>query len=413
MRVMWICNIPITVMRANKSRESKAFGGWMSSMANLLKDRPEIELAVCYPQNRTGSLEREENEGIRFFGFYVCDRCVYDENVLKSLREIQEAFQPDVIHIFGTEFPHSYFAMKLNPSKTLVDIQGLVGVYTQHYFTGLPASITASSPPLCTGRNVNPIYEDRMEMKSRSRFEKAVLKQAKYVTGRTDWDHACVRHINPTAKYFKCNRILRESFYDGAWRFSECRKHSILISQADYPVKGFHIFLKALSILKKKYADIAVTVAGTPLNLKNPESGTYDCYIRKLIKHYHLERVLTFTGLQDEKQMRDNFLKTNVFVMASLIENSPNSLGEAMMMGVPCVAANVGGTNNMLEHGVEGYLYQSDAGYMMAYYIEQIFDNPSLAADFSEQAKKKAAVTHDREKNVQTMIDIYNEIVEG
>ena len=175
-------------------------------------------------------------------------------------------------------------------------------------------------------------------------------------------------------------------------------------------MKGFHIFLKALAILKKKYSDIKVTVAGTPLNLEKPGKGTYDSYIRKLIEKYRLEKTIVFTGLLDEKQMRDQFLKTNVFVMPSLIENSPNSLGEAMLMGVPCVAANVGGTNNMLEHGVEGYLYQVDADYMMAYYIEQIFEHPSVARHFSERAKKRAAVTHDRERNVRTLLDIYTKI---
>lgn len=411
MRIMWVCNISTSILRANKAKENKVFGGWIESMANLLKDESEVELAICYPQSRVVGLETEVCYGIRFYGFYICDRCMYDENVFKVLKEVERDFRPDIIHIYGTEFPHSYLAMKLNPARTLVDIQGLMGVYAQHYFAGLPVSLTASEPPSHVGRSTNPIYEEMMEMKERSRFEKAVLKQAKYVSGRTDWDYACVRHINPNAKYFKCNRILRQSFYEGEWNYDECRKHSIFISQADYPVKGFHFFLKALSILKRKYADITVTVAGTPLNLRNPVAGTYDFYIRKLIEQYHLKRQLHFIGLQNEKQMRDNFLRTNVFVMPSLIENSPNSLGEAMIMGVPCVAANVGGTNNMLEHGVEGYLYQADAGYMLAYYIEQIFDNPSIVADFSEREKKKAAVTHDREKNVQTMLAIYREIL--
>lgn len=412
MRIMWVCNLSTTI-KANSTEESKAFGGWMTSMAMLLKDKPEIKLAICYPQSTGGDLEREESCGILFWGFYVQNRCQYDENVFKLLKKVEEDFKPDIIHIFGTEFPHSFFAMKLNLSRTLVSIQGLMGVYAQHYFVGIPPSLTTEIPPLHTNRDKNPIYNEMTELKCRGRFEKMVLKQAKYVTGRTDWDYACVRHINPDVKYFKCNEVLRECFYDGEWKFDECRKHSIFISQADYPVKGFHIFLKALNILKRKYADITVTVAGMPLNLKNPGLGTYDSYIKKLIKQYHLERQLYFIGLQNEKQMRDRFLMANVFVMPSLIENSPNSLGEAMMLGLPCVAANVGGTNNMLEHGVEGYLYQADAAYMLAYYIEQIFDNSNIAEVFSKRARKKAAITHDKEKNVQTMLAIYGEILKS
>lgn len=410
MRIMWVCNIQIPVMKRNTSEEGKSFGGWMTSMAKMLKEMPEIELAICYPQSRQERLEREKYDGIRFYGFYVQKRWLYNEQVYRMLNEAKKSFHPDVIHVFGTEFPHSFCAMKLNPSHTLVDIQGLMGVYADHYFTGLPSALTTPSPSLLSGRRSNPIYNEMSEMKSRSKYEKATLKRAKYVTGRTDWDYACVKNINPNVNYFKCSRVLRESFYNSEWSYNSCRKHSIFISQADYPIKGFHIFLKALAILKRKYKDIEVTVAGTPLNLKKPGAGTYDGYIKKLIENYRLEELLVFKGLHDETQMRDGFLRTNVFVMPSLIENSPNSLGEAMIMGVPCVAANVGGTNTMLEHGAEGFLYQVDAAYMMAYYIEQIFEHPTIAQSFSLCAKKRAAVTHDRERNLRTLLNIYTQI---
>ena len=69
--------------------------------------------------------------------------------------------------------------------------------------------------------------------------------------------------------------------------------------------------------------------------------------------------------------MKERFLKSNVFVSPSTIENSPNSLGEAMLLGIPCISSDVGGVKNLLKHEEEGYVYQTDAPYMLAYYVKK------------------------------------------
>ena len=95
---------------------------------------------------------------------------------------------------------------------------------------------------------------------------------------------------------------------------------------------------------------------------------------------------------------------------ASSIENSPNSVGEAMLLGVPTVTSDVGGVKNMLEHNKEGFIYQADAPYMLAYYVCRIFDEAQMVSEFSKNAKKHAQITHNREANLETMLNIYKEI---
>ena len=82
---------------------------------------------------------------------------------------------------------------------------------------------------------------------------------------------------------------------------------------------------------------------------------------------------VTFLGSLSGKQMKENYLKANVFVLPSTIENSPNSLGEAMLLGLPCAAADVGGVTDMLESGSEGIVFQGTAPYMLSDAIEKIF----------------------------------------
>ena len=147
------------------------------------------------------------------------------------------------------------------------------------------------------------------------------------------------------------------------------------------------------------------------LFIDNIKISSYGKYLKELIKRYNLQDSVVFTGLLDEKQMCERYLRSHVFVCPSSIENSPNSLGEAMIFGVPCVASDVGGVTDLLTHKEEGFVYQTDAPYMLAYYVCEIFANDELALQFSVKARGHAMRTHDREMNNQAMVSIYKNII--
>ena len=50
-------------------------------------------------------------------------------------------------------------------------------------------------------------------------------------------------------------------------------------------------------------------------------------------------------------------LKSDIFVSASHIENSPNNVAEAMILGMPCIATFAGGTSSYIEDNKNGILY--------------------------------------------------------
>ena len=174
--------------------------------------------------------------------------------------------------------------------------------------------------------------------------------------------------------------------------------------------------LEAANILKEKYKDLKIYVAGHNIidtsNIKSKIKRTgYAKYLQSLIKKYKLEDIICFTGLLTEEEMANKMCQTNIFVQTSSIENSPNSLGEAMILGMTCVASNVGGTSTMLKDKEEGILYPFGDHGLLAYYIEQIFEDDELAKNIGKNAKKHANITHNREKNVSDMIKIYEDII--
>ena len=109
--------------------------------------------------------------------------------------------------------------------------------------------------------------------------------------------------------------------------------------------------------------------------------------------------------------MKERMLKSHVFVLPSAIENSSNSLGEAMILGMPCVATNTGGTMDILEHRKEGYLYPYTEPAMCAEYISNFFENDNLCVSMGKEAQITAQRRHDPNKNVKNYIELYEKMI--
>ena len=94
--------------------------------------------------------------------------------------------------------------------------------------------------------------------------------------------------------------------------------------------------------------------------------------------------------------MKERYLLSHVFVCPSSLENSPNSLGEAMLLGVPCVASNVGGIPSMMVGGQDGLLFPPGDIEALASSIIEIFDSEAITRVYSRNAKKHAHENHDQ-----------------
>ena len=138
----------------------------------------------------------------------------------------------------------------------------------------------------------------------------------------------------------------------------------------------------------------------------------YSKYIRKLIIEWNLTENVEFTGPLSEEKMKQRYLKSNVFVSASSIENSSNSVAEAMLLGVPVVSSFVGGCISLIEHGVNGLLYQADAPYMLAYYIVKIFDDKDIASNISKKEVEKASALYEKDTIVENILQTYKKMLE-
>ena len=175
--------------------------------------------------------------------------------------------------------------------------------------------------------------------------------------------------------------------------------------------------LEAMPKILESFPDAMLYVAGNDIIhhgsfSENMKMSGYGRYLLGLIKKEHIGDHVVMLGMLDEEQMVQQMLSSNVFVCPSVIENSPNSLSEAMLLGTPCVAANVGGIPDLMVGDQDGIIYESGNIDALADAVTEIFAKKEVSKLYSISAKKHAYVTHDPEVNFRRMLEIYKEIAE-
>lgn len=223
------------------------------------------------------------------------------------------------------------------------------------------------------------------------------------------------------------------------WTRNNCEEHSIFLSQGDYPLKGLHYMLAALPVIRRKYPDVKVYVAGQDLTRQDTlkqklKLSGYGKYLCELIRERGIQEQVIFAGKLDSRRMRDQYLKCGLFVCPSSMENSPNSLGEAMLLGMPCVSADVGGIPSIFSSGKDGILYEGFRSGRIQFYnagnlngeqdgqlesiskrladaVVEMWSDPVKMGDYCRNARNHAEKTHDPRRNYLKMLEIYSDIM--
>lgn len=390
----------------------KGSGGWMTSSADILANSDNIELCVVTVSTLVHTLTKICGKKIVYYIIpYGKGNKKYNKGYEKYFIEIKEKEHPDIVHIHGTEFTHGLsYVNACGNENVVVSIQGLKSVIADYYCAGITLEERLMS---LTFRDIlkGGIGHEANNFRKQGKYEIELLSKVHHVIGRTEWDRARTWAINPCAEYHFCNETLRPEFYDGSkWNYNKCNKHTIFLSQAGYPIKGLHQVLKAMPIILRHYPDTSIRVAGgditkcSTLSEKLRLSG-YGRYIKRLIKKNALEGKVTFTGNLNGAQMMQEYLHANVFVCPSTIENSPNSLGEAQILGTPCVASYVGGVMDMMR-GDEEHLYRFEEVEMLAAKVCGVFADAEKQVDMRAVALRR----HDGNSNSNNLLLIYKNI---
>jgi glycosyltransferase involved in cell wall biosynthesis len=417
MNVLWITNTIFPAPSSALGLPAPVVGGWMYGLAMRVSASPAIRLAVATVYSGK-DLKNYDIDGVHYYLLSSKSATIYQKGLEPIWQKVCGEFKPDIIHIHGTEFSHGLACMRSCPElKYVVSIQGLLSIISEYYFADIsPKEILTH----ITFRDLirrDTIFQGRRKFQHRGEFEKECIQRTKHIIGRTSWDYAHTKSMNPDVSYHFCNHSLREGFYSAEkWNINRKTNYAIFLSQAYYPLKGAHQVLKAAAMLKKDFPDIQVRLAGTSI-IKNTTFSEklrlpgYGKYLLSLIKKGDLHKNVRFLGPLSERQMIDEYRNAHLFICPSSIENSPISLGESQLLGTPSIAAYVGGIPDMVVHGETGLLYRFEEVQMLAEYIRRVFTDDILAKKLSLNGIAAAEQRYNRQTDINQTLNIYSKVI--
>lgn len=163
--------------------------------------------------------------------------------------------------------------------------------------------------------------------------------------------------------------------------------------------KGIKNIIITCKIMANEGYPIRVIIVGDGPIRKELEEMTIKMNIKNLIK---------FVGFQ--KDVMPWFCAMDIFVLPSLTEGTPISLLEAMNLGLPSIATEVGGVPNVIESGVDGILINGSQVDLIKNAILNLVNNEKIRTNMGKKAKEKIARKYNIKKWVSKIENEYLEL---
>lgn len=392
MKVLWITNILFAHHYDMMGVKGKATGGsWLyAAYEESLKDK-ELELHIVTSSYSVSHTKKSESDGNTFYiisGGGAREINIDSAGNIQKVKTLIDSIRPDVAVLWGTESHLAYlFAKSLKGIPIVVYMQGVIKSIYEHYYDGIPSKYRKA-----TLRDyidlINP-HSSINEFKKQSEIERAILEYADAIIVENDWCEDICKSINPKLKIFRNKLPIRDIFFQKKWSMDKMKPLSIFTNAGGYPIKGHHILMKALGIVKKQHPDFICYIPGEKLSTYNSikRRTGYIKMLEDLIVEGNLQDNIVYTGFLSSEEMVEHLCTCNAYVMPSVMENHSSSLIEAMVAGAPCISSLVGGVADLVVHGKNAFIYNSTDAENLAGCIIRLFNNSKLAAQLGSTAE--------------------------
>lgn len=412
MKILWFVQ-----ENFDPSREKGGYNGagWISSLRNEIIKKECVELALAFFSSKKESgtannvkyysMQKPILSTFKKIGFRLKRDYIKEEEALwpayrEEMLKVLDDFKPDIIQIFGSENKYGLVASSTD-IPVVLHIQGIVSPYLNAYLPPFISKVDYYNKdgfnPLCLIKNIFQLYNWKML----AHCERENLKHIHYYFGRTKWDFRIIKLFNSNASYFHCDEILRKTFYEENMDRQIPLKLKIVSTISIPPYKGFDLILKTANLLKSMNVDFEWNVFG----------NVAPSLIEKQIGIRHKDVHVYLLGVATETQIKEAILSSTVYVHPSYIDNSPNSVCEAQICGVPVISTDVGGINSIVKDEETGFLVPANDPYQMAYLINEMNNNIDLNVNVGKKARVIALNRHDRFNICEVLYNNYCKII--
>jgi glycosyltransferase involved in cell wall biosynthesis len=415
MRIIWFSSTATFTRKDLKVEKKYAGGSWIMALENEFRKVAGIELAIAFPNSSVTNTEKVEFEGITYYYLpypntktaRLVNRIfgrIEKPSDVKYYMDAVNDFKPEIIHIFGTE--NNYGQLLYHTQIPVVfHIQGILLQYINKWYAGISRRETFKFSSLKSLLLGTSFFHQFVTKQKKAMRERQFFAQSRFLMGRTEWDKNLANFFAPKAKYFHCEELLREPFLKSRWKPTvNCELKLVSVMNPEI-YKGLDVILNTASSLKERGYSIKWQIAG----LKSDEVLVRMMERKTGIRSSHVK--VEYLGKLDAEKLVEVMLASDVFVHPSYIDNSPNSVCEAMLLGMPVIATRVGGIPSLITHGKDGILVQEGDPYDLAQQIINIVSDAIFQLELSNNAHERALKRHDKVELTKNLFDIYNTIL--
>lgn len=130
--------------------------------------------------------------------------------------------------------------------------------------------------------------------------------------------------------------------------------------------------------------------------------------IAKSILGNNTNRINFLGDIDDMKQI---YSTADILLLSSFFEALPLSLVEGMSLGIPIIASNVGGIPELIDDGVNGYLFEVGNVHQLSTLIKKVSDS-KLRENLGRNSRKKYLQNHEEKVMISKVSNLYKSILE-
>jgi glycosyltransferase involved in cell wall biosynthesis len=406
MRVLWFSN----KMLSRNDRGSS--GTWLDAMSQALIASREVELGnITFGPVR--EIACQDFDSVRQWivpGNMPLHDGLPSDRVIASIVKTVESFSPDLVHVWGTEYFWGLLsARKHIPYPVLLEIQGLKFAIAPVFSGGLTFREQLSCIGLRELMKGSTIFQMRRKYERWGILEREIISGHRFISTQLKWALSQVKTINRNGMLFHCDCLLRKPFYVAA-PHAPARNNKIFCSMAySAPFKGLHVAIRAVSILKPRFPDIELRIAGIHQKTGLRSDG-YVSWVARKIERLGIVSNVVWLGVLTASQIIEEMQRCSCVLIPSFIENASLAFTEAMIIGTPIVASFVGSLPDLARDEESALFFSPGDVPVCAFQIERIFSDRNLAARLSKRARECALRQHDPERILTMQLDIYRQV---
>ena len=408
MKVLWF-----EVTEPSRYQEKGlVIGGWQDSLENIVRGCPDIELFISFETNDVCA-NKKVIDGVTYIpikkksGIINKIRYGFNSNkrlsILKeSMKHIVEEVNPDLIQVYGTEWPYGYVADVTNIPVVIHIMGSLIPYANAFYAPGFSFKDLKRSTPFSRIRDLYCFNQFQNSVLKNTEVE--IWEKNKYYMGRTEWDRRLSSVLSPNCSYFHVEEALRPVFFSDSeiWTSPDNKKIKLMSTGCSNFWKGPDMLLKTAQILKRLGVDFEWVVA-----------GKMNCIVKKAVEKNvgttFEENNIKLIGFTKPLDLKKLLCASTMYVHTAYAENSPNSICEAQLLGVPIISTYVGGIPSLL--GADGMMVPANDPWQMASAIVELANDRDKMELFSKNGRQRALIRHSTENIKRQLFNCYNSII--